>query len=423
VRRCTCSSSLIGIIVTLLIVGTSSLSPTAQAQTFKVLYSFTGGADGAEPDGGLVFDAAGNLYGTTYGGGDAGCFNQSCGVAFELSPGAGGWSDATLHTFTGGSDGGNPMDSLIFDAAGNLYGTTQAGGVSCQQQDFGCGTVFELTPGSGGWTETVLHSFSGSDGYGPSVGLTLDKRGHLYSTLRTNEVYELIKGAGGWKEKTLYTFVCSGNNRTGSEPPAAPILDAAGNLYGTTSFCGHFADGGTVYKLLRGSWKEKTLHEFTGPDGYHPFAGLVFDQAGNLYGTTEIGGKYNMGTVFKLAPQAKGKWKEAVLHSFKGGTDGASPASTLVFDKSGNLYGTTVQGGRPTCFGNGCGTVFKLTLSSGGRWKERVLHRFTGSDGDGPRYGSLAIDAAGNLYGETVAGGQGNCLNGLGCGVVFEITP
>lgn len=419
-RRYTCSSSLIYIIAILLLAGTRSLSPTAHAQSFKVIYSFTGGADGANPYSGVVFDAAGNLYGTTAGGGDRGCFNGTCGVAFELSPGPGGWSDATLHIFTGGSDGGNPADSLISDTAGNLYGTTLAGGVTCKQQDYGCGTAFELSPG--GWTETMLYSFPGSVGYGPSVGLTSDKHGHLYSTLPTGQVYELIKGTSGWKEKTLYTFTFCGKDESGSETVAPLILDAAGNLYGTTSACGSF-NGGTVFELLYGSWKEKTLYEFKcGSDSCNPFAGLVFDKAGSLYGTTRFGNGY--GTVYKLTRSSRGQWKEAVLHRFKGGTDGREPFSTLVFDKAGNLYGTTFSGGGSGCGGSGCGTVFKLSYSSGGRWKERVLHRFTGaSDGSNPYFVSLAIDAAGNLYGTADAGGNPGCFGNFGCGVVFEITP
>jgi len=406
--------------IALFIAGLVYVQPIAQAQTFRVLYSFTGGADGEEPDGGLMLDAAGNLYGTTVQGGDSGCFGGTCGVVFELSPGARGWSGATLHTFTGGSDGGNPLDSLIFDATGNLYGTAQVGGVG-ECSPYGCGVAFELTPNPSGWNESVLYTF-GADGGSPDAGLTSDGRGHFYSTLPSGQVYELIKGRVGWKEKTLYTFVCSVTNRQGSEPPAAPVFDAAGNLYGTASFCGSSGDDGTVFELQHGSWKEKTLYEFTGLDGSNPFAGLIFDKAGNLYGTTRGGGKYGLGTVFKLAPAAGGKWKETVLHSFKGRTtDGATPYSTLVFDKPGNLYGTTSHGGGA---GFGYGTVFKLTPVSGGRWTEQVLHRFTGGrDGKIPDVGSLAIDPAGNLYGMTTGGGNSNCFGGYGCGVIFEITP
>jgi uncharacterized repeat protein (TIGR03803 family) len=392
---------------------------TAQAQTFKVLYAFTGGADGGSPYAGLVLDASGNLYGTTLGGGDAGCADGTCGVVFQLTPGSGSWSETTLHTFTGGSDGGNPEDSLIFDAAGNLYGTADVGGVSCGKA-YGCGVAFELTPGTGGWTETVLHSFQGgTDGYYPIAALVLDKHGHLYSTTYNGgsngqgSAYELTKGSGGWKEKTLHSFSGPAN------PDAGLILDAAGNVYGTTTSSNSGA--GTVFELLHGSWKEKTLYDFNGPDGDEPKAGLIFDKAGNLYGTTESGGKYSKGVVFKLAPVAKGKWKETVLHSFKGESDGEYPLGTLVFDTAGNLYGTTYNGGGGAACGEGCGTVFKLTPGSAGHWKETMLHRFAaGSDGAGPL--GLTIDSADNLYGTTVGGGNEGCYDGQ-CGVVFEITP
>jgi uncharacterized repeat protein (TIGR03803 family) len=392
-------------------------APTAQAQKFKVTYSFTGGADGGSPYAGLVLDASGNLYGTTFGGGDAGCFNGSCGTVFELAPSSGGWLESTLHAFTGGSDGGNPEDSLTFDTTGNLYGTAVVGGVQCGHT-YGCGVAFELSPGSSSWTETVLHSFQGgTDGYYPIAGLVFDQRGHLFSTTynggssrQDGSVYELTKSTNGWGEKTLYSFTQPAN------PEAGLILDAAGNLYGTTTSSN--TGVGTVFELLRGSWKKKTLYAFN--QGGAPKAGLVFDKAGNLYGTTEGGGKYGKGVVFKLAPGTKGKWKDSVLHNFKGGNDGEYPKGTLVLDKAGNLYGTTYNGGGGTACGQGCGTVFKLTPGSGGHWKETILHRFAGgSDGAGPL--GLTIDGADNLYGTTVGGGNKGCYDGQ-CGVVFEIT-
>jgi uncharacterized repeat protein (TIGR03803 family) len=181
-----------------------------------------------------------------------------------------------------------------------------------------------------------------------------------------------------------------------------------------------------LVRQKNGGWKFKLLHAFTnGLDGGKPAGALVFDNAGNVYGTTVIGGKYDKGAVFKLAPTARGQWKERVLHSFKGGTgDGYYPFSTLIFDPAGNLYGTTNNGGSSTCAGSGCGTVFKLTQVSGGRWKETILHRFTGGkDGAAPNSGSLVFDGTGNLFGTTWTGGRGSCANGEGCGLVFEITP
>jgi uncharacterized repeat protein (TIGR03803 family) len=392
--------------------------PAAQAQTFKVLYSFVGGG---QPSAGVILDAAGNLYGTTTGAG------EGAGAVFELSPGSGGWTESILHAFTGGSDGGIPFDALVFDVTGNLYGTTNMGGISCGHNG-GCGVVFELTPNHGGWTETVLYSFQGGEGgYYPIAGVVPDAQGNLYSTIENGGsaqggvVYELTEGTGGWQEDILYSF---NGNTTGVAPAAAPILDAAGNLYGTTACC---SSGGAVWELVHGSWKEKTLYSFSSGGGDNSEASLVFDKAGNLYGTTTQGGGKNQagkGVVFKLAKSRGGKWKETVLHIFKGGTDGNEPVGAPVFDKSGNLYGTTMHGGIASCDnGSGCGTVFKLTLAKDGRWKETILHRFTGgSDGAYPYFVQLAIDPAGNLYGTTVGGGNGGCGN-IGCGVVFEITP
>jgi uncharacterized repeat protein (TIGR03803 family) len=405
--------------VALLTLGMFSAVSLAYSQTFKVLYSFTGGADGGEPFAGLVFDAAGNIYGTTYGGGDTGCF-AGCGVVFELTPGSGGWSESTLHSFTGGSDGANPFDSLILDGDGNLYGTTQVGGISCGHT-FGCGVAFELSPGSDGWTETALYSFQGGmGGYYPIAGLVFDKKGDLYSTLENGGgtgspgiVYEL-SGKDNWNEQILYSF---GGNDSGAAPMAAPIFDAKGNLYGTTSCCG----GGAVWELAHGTWKEKTLYAFQSGGGDNPEGSLVLDKAGNLYGTTLEGGgkdRKGRGVVFKLAKSGD-KWRETVLHVFRGGNDGQFLYGTPVLDKAGNLYGTTEQDGK-----YGCGTVFKLAPHPGDAWKETILHQFTGgSDGCAPSFEALISDAAGNLYGTASEGGNPGCYDKNGCGVVFEITP
>src|ERR1022692_3318787 len=244
----------------------------------KVLHNFNNdGTDGTLPYGGLIFDAAGNLYGTTSVGG-----TSNTGTVFELTPAADGtWTEKVLHSFSGGTDGIHPYAGLIFDAAGNLYGTTELGGA------YGYGTVFEVTPAAGGtWTEKVLHSFynDGTDGLEPYAGL---------------------------------------------------ILDAAGNLYGTTQ------DGGTaftgkVFQLTTaagGTWTEKVVHTFgSSTDGIDPVAGLIFDGAGNLYGTTSRGGTYNLGTAFELTPAGGGTWTERVTHSFGNGTDGANPQAGLIFD-------------------------------------------------------------------------------------------
>jgi uncharacterized repeat protein (TIGR03803 family) len=401
---------------------------TTQAQTFSVIYRFTGGTDGGGPYGPLAFDQFGNIYGITFQGADAGCYG-GCGAVFELTHGSGGWTESTVHDFTGGTDGGAPLGGLIFDSVGNLYGTTQVGGIACGHE-FGCGVAFEMTKGSGGWNESVLYSFRTIDGYYPGAGLTFDKGAHLYGTTPNGgsgdgggTVFELSQGKDGWKDNTLHSF--SGVHDGSEPPPGAVILDAAGNLYGTTSGGGGQFQNGTVYELVSGSRKERILYGFRcGSDGCNPFGGLVFGKSENAYGTTRNGGISDQGTVFKIARTSRGKWKESVIYRFKGGSDGTQPFSTLLFDNTGNLYGTTYSGGDPSCSPPvGCGTVFKLTPASGGRWKETVLYRFKGGgDGFGPAYGSLALDSKGNLYGTAALGGNAGCGN-FGCGVVFEITP
>jgi uncharacterized repeat protein (TIGR03803 family) len=332
--------------------------------------------DGRFPEAGLIMDKAGNLYGTTYWGGAGACV-YVCGTAFELIPGANGaWTEKVLYSFCSASacaDGGGPQAGLILDAAGNLYGTTGGGGSTAQNcGSHGCGTVFELLPGTNGtWTENVLHTFgTGNDGVSPYAGLIFDKAGNLYGTTTRGgrpgcsygcgTVFEMTPGAGGtWKEKVLY----NPQSRYGGDLPAAGLVpDAQGNLYGTTSRGGGF-NGGTAFELVRGSsgtWKAKVLHSFgPGKGGSGPAAGLIMDAAGNLYGTTEYGGFYGAGAVFELSPEAGGTWSEKKLHSFCSVgycTDGAEPVAGLIFDAAGNLYGTAKAGGNSTQFG----TVFEI---------------------------------------------------------------
>jgi uncharacterized repeat protein (TIGR03803 family) len=390
-----------------------------------VLYSFQHrySTDGAYPYTGVIVDAAGNLYGTTVSGGVADQALHQYGTVFELSPsGGGGWTEKLLHTFGKGADGQYPSTALIFDAAGNLYGCTSAGGM------YGYGTVFELSPNpGGGWTEAVLYNFPNETNGSPSGNLIFDDVGNLYGL--AGGVFELSPNAGGsWTETVLYNF---GNGADGQYPTGL-MMSRSGNLYGTTFEGGIYNncyDGtacGTVFELSpdgRGGWTEAVLHSFgNGTDGQSPFAGLIMDGAGNLYGTTNAGGIYNncnygpitsCGTAFELSPQLGGGWTETVLHNFGNGTDGQNPESALSSDTAGNLYGTTQDGG---LYGNG--TVFELSPNPGGGWTETVLHSFNGNgmDGDFPYSAGVIVDTAGNLYGTTVIAGS------HGTGAVFEIT-
>jgi uncharacterized repeat protein (TIGR03803 family) len=385
-----------------------SFAWTQRAET--VLYNFVGGTDGAFPLTGLIFDKAGNLYATTVEGGANGV-----GTIFELKPSNGGWTETILHSFSGGSnDGSLPYGGLIFDSVGNLYGTTAGGGAN------GDGTVFALKPSTGGWTETILHSFSGGDGSGPQAGLVFDSAGNLYGTTvggganLNGTVFELAPSNGEWTETVLHSF----GGTDGSSPYAGLVFDSKGDLFGTTY--GGGADGfGTVFELTLsdGGWTETVLHSFTNGgshpcsfspgDGCYPRASVIFDTLGNLYGTTFYGGANGAGTVFELTP-SNGGWTETILHSFTV-ADGFTANASLIFDSVGNLYSTTYYGGT-----DGEGTVFELTPSNGG-WTEMIVHDFAVSDGSVP-HGSLIFDSAGNLYGTTADGGS------AADGVVFEIT-
>ncbi len=396
------------------------LAPGARAAgNYKTLHKFTGGADGNQPADTLVFDASGNLYGTAIEGGSSGA-----GTVFELTPNADGdWTLSVLYGFTGGSDGRAPLAEVIFDAKGNLYGTSLEGG------DYGAGTVFEVTPNSdGSWTESVLYSFTGgSDGAYVVSGLVFDAACNLYGTATKGGAYEhgvVFKLApnsdGSWTESVLHAFM--GGKDGGYPDHGHLIFDAAGNLYGTTA--GWYGGGyGTVFELTpnsNGTWTESVLHSFFGgEDGMEPEGTLIFDLTGSLYGTTAGGGAYGHGTAFRLAPGLDGKWKKDVLHQFRGGNDGSSPFSGVVFDTAGNLYGTTDDGGAGSCsdpYGTGCGTVFELIPNSKGGWTEQVLRRFAGITAGNP-FGGVVLDTAGNLYGTT----YNSSFNSLG--VVFEITP
>jgi uncharacterized repeat protein (TIGR03803 family) len=424
---------------------TVTLFVTATAASQETVLHRFDGKDGYQPASSLIFDTAGNLYGTAAFGGASVCNSSGCGTVFELTPKVGGgWTAKVLHSFShNGKDGYIPENSLVFDGDGNLYGTTEGGGTGACNGPFGvgCGTVFELKPTAGGnWEEMVLHSFKnkGGDAYYPYTGLVLDGSGNLYGTTSSGgaygsygTVFELTRTVGGgWTETVLHSF--GGNQSDGTLPDGGLILDAAGNLYGTTYYGGTYGRG-TVFQLTPatgGSWTETVLHTFNdnGTDGTEPEGSLIFDASGNLYGTTFDGGAHGYGTVYELTPSAGGSWTETVLHSFTVGAGGNYPQAGLTIDVAGNLYGTTGSGGTGTCIADtGCGTVFELMPRPEGGWAEKVLYSFqnNGKDGNFP-HNALTFDSSGNLYGTTNMGGGSKACNTLGlpgCGTVFEITP
>ncbi len=408
---------------------TIGIAGTAQAQTYNVIHNFAGGLDGAEPAAGLTFDVAGNLYGTTfegdaltgtvfklahkssswvltplflftyqgsggsipyarvifgkdgtlygttgYGGNLQNCAS-GCGAVFNLRPEPirpttplSPWLETPIYRFNG-NDGANPYGAdIIFDAAGNLYGTAYNGGTgSCTG---GCGVVYKLTPSNGSWTESVLYNFAqGGDAQHPWGGVTFDSSGSLYGTTvyggahGAGAVYKLTPSGSGWTETVVYSFTGGGD---GANPYAGLIFDQAGNLYGATA-SGGATNGGTAFQLTpSGSgWTFNLLYTFAGSSGQFaagPVANLVFDSAGNLYGTTHGGGVYNAGSAFKLTP-ASGSWKYTSLHDFTDGVDGGYPRCSLIFDKNGNMYGTAAYGGtgNPADCSGACGVVFEIT--------------------------------------------------------------
>jgi uncharacterized repeat protein (TIGR03803 family) len=407
------------------------LTQSAQAQTFTIIHQFSGGADGASPESGLTMDAVGNLYGTTQSGGSTNCPQAQgglpgCGVVFQLSNLRSGWVFTPIHSFTGTlqGDGANPANAvLVVGPDGSLYGTTYGGGaVSPRLCIPGCGTVFKLTPISArGWVETVLYSFRGvSDGRHPGSDVVFDRAGNLYGTTlgggvyNHGTVYELSPSRGGWTESVPYSFM---GGYDGYDPSGGVTFDQIGDLYGVTfegggAGCGGYGCG-TVYQLTpsESGWTENILYSFPGGGGTSlPGGDLIFDRLGNLYGITAVG------TPFMLTPSGGG-WNFTVLYDqdFEAGAAGQG----LTMDAAGNLYGTTWVGGIGDCT-DGCGTVFKLTPVSGG-WTYTLLHNFAGLDDGARPVSTVLVDAHGNLYGTASARGTGPCSDG--CGVVWEITP
>jgi uncharacterized repeat protein (TIGR03803 family) len=414
--------------------------PGAWASThYKTLYTFTGGETGSQPFSGLVMDRWGALYGTTYVGGAGSCLGQGCGVVFKLvrdedgrqagstdedsrwranSKTNNGWTESVIYRFNG-ENGSNPQTaSLIVDKHGNLYGTTEFGGIgNCNGN--GCGVAFELSrKGTEPWTEKVLHWFDGNVGVNPVDNLTFDAAGNLYGTTSDwsgfftgpGVVFKLMPNHdGSWTENILHTF----DMKDGYNPSSGVIFDTAGHLYGTTIYGGDWNQG-VVYRLspnTDGSWTESVLHSFTGgEDGFRPQAGLIRDAAGNLFGVTAFGGAFGYGTVFELTPKPNGSWTHSVIYAFQEGNDGANSFASLTLDRTGTLYGVTHDGGTYHC-----GIVFKLTSTVTGIWNEEVVHTFDNQPGCEP-FGALIVDGEGNLYGTTRGDGSTTF------GSVFEIT-
>lgn len=405
------------LIVTVTICSALALRAGA-ADKFETLYKFVSISQGAHPEAPLARDSGGNLYGTT----------SWDGTVFELEPNSdGSWSESVLYNFgKGNQDGGNyPEGPLTLDSAGNLYGTLPDGGAK------GLGMVYELTPdGDGTWTKNVLYSFCSlsncADGSGSFSGVIFDQKGNLYGTTSAGgrngpgTVFKLApNGSGGWTESVIYDFPANGSD--GLLPLAGLIFDNAGNLYGTTVGGGLY-HGGTVFRLSQskdGTWTHAKLYQFCRlkncPDGGNPYAGVIFDSAGNLYGTTKGGGTHGVGVVFQLSPTAEGQWNEKVLHQFTGGDDGALPLGGVTFDSTGRLYGTASEGGSDSCPGGGCGTVFSLAKDSNGVWQETTIREF-GLPAAHPAAG--LIFSQGVLYGTTAGWPKGDNF-----GSVYEVIP
>jgi uncharacterized repeat protein (TIGR03803 family) len=371
----------------------------SRAQTYSILYSFTGvpGPDGENPSGPLTRDAAGNLYGTTQGGGQ-----NSLGTIFKLAPDG---TENVLYSFSLHPDAMLPGFGLSLDATGDLFGVSGQGGLYGPKN--GDGTIFKLDTNG---NESVLHSFGkGKDGNYPGCVLVSDSKGNLYGTTEGGGTYgagTVFKLTPAGKEVKLHNFT----GLDGEVPVPSLVLDAKGNLFGATIDGGAYGEG-TVFKLTRAG-KYTILYSFCQlqncADGRTPESGVVQDSSGNLFGTTAQGGTYGQGTVYEITNNGQ----EVVLHNFgnPGSNDGRWPFAGLVLDSVGNLYGTTYIGGT-----NDAGSIFKVDATG----NETVLHSFCAqpncTDGSAPWY-SLIRDPAGNLYGVAEQGPNQR-------GLVFELTP
>ena len=384
----------------LAIVVVITLAESAWPLTYKVLHKFGSFPDAQSPEAGLVFDSAGNLYGTTFNGG-----TSDVGAVYELSPGSSGWTEKVIYSFTGGADGGRPVSTLALDAKGNLYGTTELGGN-------GNGVVFKLSPPSPtttSWKETVIHTFmGGTDGEFPLGGVIFDGHGNLIGTTSAGGttnlgvIFELSPFNGVWSESLIHTFQGGSDD---SVPQGKLTMDRMGKIHGTTR-----GGVGSIYMLTRssnGHWLYHQAYCFcTGGGGVSPFGGLAVDSFSNIYGTT-FGG-FGNGNVFEFATH-----NLIQINEMNGTTDGGGPLGGVVLDALGHVWGTASFGGD-----QGLGVVFNVARV-GGKWKYTVIHSFGGishSDGATP-VTDLILDTAGNLYGTTYSGGA---TNG---GTVFEVIP
>jgi uncharacterized repeat protein (TIGR03803 family) len=413
-----------------------SASAAAGQTGFSVLYSFQDGADGAVPATSLIADKTGNLYGTTTNVGGVTSCSVHCGSIFELSPPASKrdrWTFTILYDFTGGKDGGLPDGNLLFGPDGSLYGTANVGGTHGK---FGDGVLFQLKAAKGHWTERVLHDFGrGSDGRNPHGGLATDGTGNLYGTTANGgkyyggTVYEL--SLSGKAESVLYSF---SGGEDGGTPLAGLTIDHAGRLYGTTNSGGYFsyycqAGCGTIFEVSPPSspsnpWNYAVIHEFVGGDGALPQDPLLFDGAGNLYGTTFVSQTGGGGTAFELTPGRRHRsWAETVLYRFPAYRgDAVASSAGFISDNAGNLYATSQNGGLKYK-----GDVFKLVrpATSGGAWTDAIEHSFSSAPHGTYPSTNLVFGAGGLLYGTTPYGGTGDCrfTKIKGCGTVFQVSP
>jgi uncharacterized repeat protein (TIGR03803 family) len=406
-------------VLAVLMMQSGTAGATAAAASTKVVFSFPGDDEGEYPATELVFDAAGHLYGSTVLGGDVGT-----GTVFQLSRSGGQWTQTVLYSFTGGPDGGQPYGGVTVDPQGNVYGTAVIGGSFGACPEDGCGVVYQLTNDNGVWTETVIHAFDGTDGYGPGAGLTLDAHGNLYGMTPTGGEFGLgvifqlkHRPNGKWKFRVIHAFTGGDDGATGSAGRLLP--DGNGNFYGVATVGGANSKG-VAFELSpprhgETSWTLKPIYAFEGqPDAGFPYGALSFSSEGHLYGTTYYDGAFNLGSVYELIPGPRGTWTERVLYSFQGGTDGANSISNVIVGSTGDLYGTTSENGDPSC---SCGTIFKLSTTDGQTWTETVMHRFTGSPDGAYAYNGMVANANGRLFGATVHGG------GEDEGSIYQFTP